>query len=148
MVVTMALCGLWHGAGWNFVLWGTLHGLALALASAWPRFGPSPPVLASRIATVMFVLGTAVVFGVETLQQAGNIFAGLVHLPSPRLLSQGWLVGVAALCAFLLPSSQDLCQRLNERPRKSAAAALALCAVAILAHLGNGKGYEFVYFRF
>ena len=148
MVVTMALCGLWHGAGWNFVLWGTLHGLALALASAWPRFGPSPPVLVSRIATVMFVLGTAVVFGVETLQQAGNIFAGLVHLPSPRLLSQGWLVGVAALCAFLLPSSQDLCQRLNERPRKSAATALALCAVAILAHLGNGKGYEFVYFRF
>jgi hypothetical protein len=129
-------------------VWGTLHGLALATASAWPRIGPSPPVLVSRTATVLFVLGTAVVFGVESMQQAGNIFAGLIHIPSPRLLSQGWLLGVAALCAFLLPSSLDLCERLTQRPRKSVAAALALCAVAILAHLGNGKGYEFVYFRF
>jgi hypothetical protein len=148
MIVTMALCGLWHGAGWNFVLWGTLHGLALALASAWPRYAPSPPVLISRAATVAFVLATAVVFGVETLQQAGNIVAGLAYLPSPHQLSQGWIVGAAAICALLLPSSQDLCLRLNERPRRSAAAALALGAVAILAHLGNGKSYEFLYFRF
>jgi alginate O-acetyltransferase complex protein AlgI len=73
MVVTMMLCGLWHGAGWNFVLWGTLHGLALALATAWPRFAPSPPAVVSRVATVAFVLVTAVVFGAETLQQAGNV---------------------------------------------------------------------------
>ncbi len=148
IVVTMALCGLWHGAGWNFVIWGTLHGLALALASAWPRYAPSPPVIASRVLTVAFVLGTAVVFGVETLQQAGNILAGLAYLPSPQQLAQAWLLGVAALCAFVLPSSQELCLRLNERPRRTTAAALALGAVAILAQLGNGKSYEFLYFRF
>ena len=34
MVVTMALCGLWHGASWNFVLWGTLHGCALVVRLA------------------------------------------------------------------------------------------------------------------
>ena len=27
ILLTMALCGLWHGAGWNFVLWGTMHGV-------------------------------------------------------------------------------------------------------------------------
>jgi hypothetical protein len=31
----MLLGGLWHGASWNFVLWGLLHGLALALHKAW-----------------------------------------------------------------------------------------------------------------
>jgi alginate O-acetyltransferase complex protein AlgI len=31
LILTMSLCGLWHGAGWNFVLWGGLHGVALAL---------------------------------------------------------------------------------------------------------------------
>ncbi len=30
-IITMLLCGLWHGAGWNFVLWGGLHGVALAV---------------------------------------------------------------------------------------------------------------------
>ena len=32
--MTMALCGLWHGAGWTFVLWGTLHGFALVVVCA------------------------------------------------------------------------------------------------------------------
>ncbi len=41
MIITMLLCGLWHGAGWNFVFWGGLHGVALATyliyASRRPR---------------------------------------------------------------------------------------------------------------
>ncbi|MFN0126412.1 MAG: MBOAT family O-acyltransferase [Verrucomicrobiales bacterium] len=37
LLVTMLLCGLWHGASWNFVLWGALHGVALALHRLWGR---------------------------------------------------------------------------------------------------------------
>jgi D-alanyl-lipoteichoic acid acyltransferase DltB (MBOAT superfamily) len=33
LLVTMALCGLWHGAGWTYVLWGTLQGLAMIFAA-------------------------------------------------------------------------------------------------------------------
>ena len=32
LLITMVLGGLWHGAGWNFLLWGTIHGLALVLS--------------------------------------------------------------------------------------------------------------------
>lgn len=35
LMITMLLGGLWHGASWNFVLWGALHGLALALHKLW-----------------------------------------------------------------------------------------------------------------
>lgn len=35
LIITMFLGGLWHGASWNFVLWGMLHGVALALHKAW-----------------------------------------------------------------------------------------------------------------
>lgn len=31
LMIVMSLCGLWHGASWNFVIWGTLHGLLLSL---------------------------------------------------------------------------------------------------------------------
>jgi alginate O-acetyltransferase complex protein AlgI len=34
MMVTFVLCGLWHGANWTFVLWGTVHGLYLAISFA------------------------------------------------------------------------------------------------------------------
>ncbi|MEJ1976059.1 MAG: MBOAT family protein [Acetobacteraceae bacterium] len=39
VVATMLLGGLWHGAAWTFVVWGGLHGLALAANSAWDRAG-------------------------------------------------------------------------------------------------------------
>jgi D-alanyl-lipoteichoic acid acyltransferase DltB (MBOAT superfamily) len=35
LILTMLLCGLWHGASWNFVLWGGLHGVALAIHRVW-----------------------------------------------------------------------------------------------------------------
>jgi D-alanyl-lipoteichoic acid acyltransferase DltB (MBOAT superfamily) len=45
LMLTMVLGGLWHGASWNFVIWGALHGGALAVNRAWSRRGvpgPSP----------------------------------------------------------------------------------------------------------
>ena len=41
MAITMLLGGLWHGASWNFVLWGALHGLALAVHRSWERWRAS-----------------------------------------------------------------------------------------------------------
>ncbi len=41
MAITMLLGGLWHGASWNFVLWGALHGLALAIHRSWARWRSS-----------------------------------------------------------------------------------------------------------
>lgn len=35
LLITFILGGLWHGAGWNFILWGGLHGLALVIHRAW-----------------------------------------------------------------------------------------------------------------
>jgi alginate O-acetyltransferase complex protein AlgI len=40
LMLTMVLGGLWHGASWNFVIWGALHGGALAVNRAWARRGP------------------------------------------------------------------------------------------------------------
>ncbi len=35
LIVAMALCGLWHGAAWNFVVWGLYHGFGLVLEAAF-----------------------------------------------------------------------------------------------------------------
>jgi D-alanyl-lipoteichoic acid acyltransferase DltB (MBOAT superfamily) len=45
LLTTMVLGGLWHGAGWPFVLWGAAHGCALAIEALWRRAMPTiPPV--------------------------------------------------------------------------------------------------------
>ena len=38
IMITMLLSGLWHGAGWNFIIWGGLHGCYLLIAHEWRRF--------------------------------------------------------------------------------------------------------------
>jgi D-alanyl-lipoteichoic acid acyltransferase DltB (MBOAT superfamily) len=146
MVATMTLCGLWHGAGWNYVVWGALHGLALALATQWPQRA-TPPLPVRRALTIAFVLITAILFGAGSLTGAAHIFAGLARSPNLGQLAAAWPIYVAAACAAL-PSGKALCARLTDRPTRAAAAAVALSAAAILLRLGGNETYDFVYFQF
>jgi alginate O-acetyltransferase complex protein AlgI len=64
LLFAMALCGLWHGSAWNFVLWGALHGLALqvghgltALCDWLARIGPANPWARRGGAIVATLLG-------------------------------------------------------------------------------------------
>ncbi len=45
LLVAMLLGGLWHGAGWTFVLWGGLHGVYLVINHGWRRFYPRYSIL-------------------------------------------------------------------------------------------------------
>lgn len=56
LIATMLLGGLWHGAGWNFVLWGGLHGLYLAINHGWHALTGS--ATSGRVAHVFGVLLT------------------------------------------------------------------------------------------
>jgi len=40
LLLTMLLCGLWHGASWNFIFWGVLHGACLAIHRIWKGLDP------------------------------------------------------------------------------------------------------------
>ncbi|PYQ47083.1 MAG: hypothetical protein DMF78_24660, partial [Acidobacteria bacterium] len=57
LMTTMVLGGLWHGASWNFVLWGFLHGCALAIHRAWrSRFAWEIPDPFARLLTFAFAM--------------------------------------------------------------------------------------------
>ena len=95
MLLTMALCGLWHGASWTFVLWGTLHGCALVFVSLWRRYGPRLPSLLGWALTVAFVLLTCVIFRAGSLEAAERIYQGLGDLPN---LERVWTRGADRHC--------------------------------------------------
>ncbi len=38
LIITMVIGGLWHGASWNFVIWGALHGTGLAAVRVWQAY--------------------------------------------------------------------------------------------------------------
>jgi alginate O-acetyltransferase complex protein AlgI len=91
LMVTMLLGGLWHGAGWTFVIWGGLHGLFLvvnhawrAIAQelglpAWTRHGASVHV--SRLLTFLAVVVAFVFFRADSFNAAMTILTGMVSGP-------------------------------------------------------------------
>ncbi len=81
-LLTFMLGGLWHGLSWNFLIWGTLHGLALGVVFAWKkrRAVPSPAWWAKLLAgllTFHFVCFTWIFFRASTLPGALQILRGL-----------------------------------------------------------------------
>jgi alginate O-acetyltransferase complex protein AlgI len=83
LMVTMLLGGLWHGAGWNFMLWGGLHGGALAAERAWrnthPGRGKPSPLMAvvTWAATFLFVTLAWIPFRSPSTTTTGAVFKGL-----------------------------------------------------------------------
>jgi alginate O-acetyltransferase complex protein AlgI len=87
LFIAMALAGLWHGAGWNFVLWGLWHGAGLAIHRAWSlSVVPSVALFrqdswllrgSSTLVTFAFVSIGWVLFATASLQGAGQVFTGL-----------------------------------------------------------------------
>jgi D-alanyl-lipoteichoic acid acyltransferase DltB (MBOAT superfamily) len=80
MIAIMSLVGLWHGAGWGFILWGTMHGLYLVAYRAYQSWrgtamekGQSPWVerVLVRAVTVVGIAAAWVPFRAATLGQAG-----------------------------------------------------------------------------
>ena len=85
LMLTMLLGGLWHGASWNFVIWGAIHGGGLA---AERRFGTistlSRTPRAFRVALTFLVVSLAwVFFRAPTLTSATQYFASLMGLSRP-----------------------------------------------------------------
>ncbi|KQZ01900.1 alginate O-acetyltransferase [Pseudolabrys sp. Root1462] len=61
LAVTMLLGGLWHGAGWTFVVWGGLHGVYLVINHYWTRTFNRVPVLKSLSKTFVYALCSLVI---------------------------------------------------------------------------------------
>lgn len=87
LLITMLLGGLWHGAAWNFVIWGALHGIALALHRSTTERLKIPAAIGKSlgmVATFYWVCLTWIFFRCTTLPVALEMAkAYLRHLPIP-----------------------------------------------------------------
>ena len=109
IMIVFLLSGLWHGAGWGFIIWGALHGAA-QVAERLGKGRISLPKPLAWLATFLFVNVAWVFFRADSLEQALALLGGLFQsgwgLPSPefaaalplKVISQGlaFLQGMAA----------------------------------------------------
>jgi D-alanyl-lipoteichoic acid acyltransferase DltB (MBOAT superfamily) len=135
ILVVFFLTGLWHGAGWTFVVWGCLHGVLVAINHLWQRlsapyrvpFVRAYPGLAtlgaygSRLATLLCVVSLWVVFRADSFPTAlkilGKMFIpvkGPIAMHTPAFPDRymhyviGALLGTLILAVLVLPNSFEL----------------------------------------
>jgi D-alanyl-lipoteichoic acid acyltransferase DltB (MBOAT superfamily) len=157
LIATMLLGGLWHGPKWTFVIWGGLHGVALALNRAFrERFGDrlgSTPLLrlVGALCTFHFVLLAWVFFRAESFRAARAVFGELSTLTTyhPNLDSR--VLGVLAfgLGMHFLPQRLEGWLRARFSALPGAVQGLALFAVLLLVRrMASAEAVPFVYFQF
>ncbi len=80
LMLTFLIGGLWHGAGWNFVFWGFLHGLALVIHRFWQKLGFKMNKVLAWIITFNFVNVAWVFFRATTWADALKVLSGMIGL--------------------------------------------------------------------
>lgn len=105
LAVTMLLGGLWHGASWNFVIWGGLHGSYLVINHAYRRWKPGPESQSSRIfgwlLTFLAVVFAWVFFRAGTIDGAWLMIKTMLGLKRLDMPEESFLPALVLLIPLL-----------------------------------------------
>ncbi len=149
-MTTMGLCGLWHGAGWPFIVWGLVHGVGLVICRAWQTRGVVLPDVLGWALTFLFAVVAFVPFRAPDVATALHMLTGMIggaglgELPAGRVLA---LLAVAFALAVLPKPNPELVARYL-RPHPALAVVSALLAFWGIVEVGRGQPASFIYFQF
>lgn len=157
LVTVFAISGIWHGASWNFLLWGLYHGTFLILDRLFLKKAlGSLPQAASRVITFAFVVIGWVFFAIEDFSAATDFLALLFNsniLNIDQTTSALTLLTsqqVFVLAASILLTSTALYDKLKlpqQRPIRMAAIGMVLFLLST-SYLAGSDFNPFIYFRF
>jgi len=156
ILMVWMLTGLWHGAAWNFVLWGLVFAVLLLLEKWVPALQKLPGVLRHGY-VLLAVMLSFVLFNGESFAQVGSDFAGLfgfAGLPGSSVETVYYLKSYALLFVLGIVGATpvvSLVTRKVESTRVGAALEFLLMAALLVvctAYLVDGSFSPFLYFRF
>ncbi len=155
IIIVWLLTGIWHGAGWNFLLWGLYYALfMLAERLFLGQYLEKLPVALRHVYTMFVVLIGWALFAVENMAHLGrylaSCFGGAPLVDAATLYNLvSYLPMLVILCVAATPLSRNLWQRLGERTQQILTPILVLAAMVLCtASLVDASYNPFLYFRF
>ena len=157
-LVSMSIAGLWHGPAWTFIIFGTLHGCALAANQIWKKRKKKMPDWSGWLLTFVFVNISFVFFRSPNAGFAVHLLGAM--LPHAHLFGTAALKGVLPLTPFLIVRPVTIgvilafffktSQKMSEAFRPTYATAFATAALMLLSmfFMNSTIAKEFVYFAF
>lgn len=164
LFMTMLLGGLWHGASWNFVIWGTFHGAALALHKFWRTLLGKKK--GERSHGIRRILGVIITFHFvcfcwiffrnssfeASITMLGQIFGDFTPQLFGQLVEGYWKVFLLIILGFLLHFSPDSWQNTCSRGVIAlpllGKACLMLILIYIVIQMKSTEIQPFIYFQF
>ena len=150
------LTGLWHGAAWNFVLWGLLFAVLLLIEKWVPALQKLPNIL-RHFYVLLVVCISFVLFNADSLPQVGRDLMGMFGFGAVPLITgetQYYLSSFAVLFLVGIVGATPMVKRIADRLCQTRIGAIlepvALIALLLLctAYLVDGSFSPFLYFRF
>jgi alginate O-acetyltransferase complex protein AlgI len=158
LLITMTLGGLWHGASWNFVIWGLYNGALLSAERIWRVWRRRRPagenvvdLHALRVVRTFFLFSLAApFFRLHGFQDAFQVLQRMFSNSRGALLFNPWQIGLILLSLMLAQAEEKLgwFERLVEGPVWVYAAALAMGLLCLELFAVTEAEVPFVYFQF
>lgn len=164
LFVVWALTGFWHGASWNFLLWGIFYFVFLTLEKFVFRFKKQPSPLTQvprRIYTLIVVFFGTMLFKFTSLSDFGQAFLGIfcgngnpltgLHAQSMLKSNIFFLIICVLACTPIVPAISKLMEKNKVTKNISiviSAAAPAILIVLSLIALAGDSYNPFIYFQF
>jgi alginate O-acetyltransferase complex protein AlgI len=159
LVLTMILGGLWHGASWNFVIWGALHGCGLVAVRLWQTLRKKPQghapakawTYASIFLTFHFVTFAWIFFRAQTFELASAILGrmGSGDVSFVNVSGALWMILAIGLVAHYFPKKwYEFSLDLYIRAPFYAQAAALVALVTGLQYVARTGAAPFIYNQF
>ena len=99
-MATFLVSGIWHGAGWNFIIWGLMNGILVCIG-AWEKYHKKyPPYLVGAGFTFLFIILTRVIFVAKDMADTITVYRSMLDFPT--LFSMGWQQLTTELSNFVV----------------------------------------------
>lgn len=161
ILVVWMLTGFWHGAEWNFILWGIYFAVLLAVEKLWLLQKLEKSRIFSHIYTLFLVMISFVVFNAESIEQAFSDLAGMFGAGGIPIISAEAVYYLRSFGVILLiggvgatPALRELTKKISKKPAGVRIlnfvepVGLVVLLFVMTAYLVDGSFNPFLYFRF
>ena len=160
ILIVWILTGLWHGAAWNFILWGLLYGILLMIEKiGLLKVLEKIPAFLSRIYVMFVVIIGFVIFSVSNISQIKECIGGLFGIGVDQIINKEsiyYLLNYASVFVIAIiastPIVKNIILKIKEKLPKAInilePITLSLLLVVCVSYLVDGSFNPFLYFRF
>ncbi len=158
ILIVWFLTGLWHGAAWNFVIWGLYFGILLIIEKVFlSKYLEKLPSIISHLYVLLLVMISFIIFNGENVNQIIENLCGLIGIGNIPIVSpesiyylKSYFVVIICGIIFATPILKNIITSNNKKKFINALEPIALLCLLIIctAYIVDGSFNPFLYFRF